>query len=69
MYQALDKFSQINREIILFKDIQGMNNEAVAEILSLPVGTVKSRSSRARVKLAKMLSGLTDFKTRSSETL
>lgn len=37
IYQALDEFSQANREIILFKDIQGMKNEEVAEILSLPL--------------------------------
>lgn len=60
IYQALDQFSELNREIILLKDIQGMKNEDVAEILSLPVGTIKSRSSRARLKLAQVISELSN---------
>ncbi len=60
IYQALDQFSELNREIILLKDIQGLRNEDVAEILSLPVGTIKSRSNRARLKLAQAISELSD---------
>jgi RNA polymerase sigma-70 factor (ECF subfamily) len=69
IYRALDGFSQINREILLLKDIQGMNNEDVAEILSLPVGTVKSRSSRARIRLAKILAGHPDAAPDESEAV
>ena len=60
IYQALDQFSELNREIVLLKDIQGLRNEDVAEILSLPVGTIKSRSSRARLKLAQVISELSE---------
>lgn len=60
LYQALHEFSATNRDILLLKDIQGLKLEQVAEILSLPVGTVKSRSSRARIELAKKLADLTD---------
>jgi RNA polymerase sigma-70 factor (ECF subfamily) len=60
IYQALDQFSELNREIILLKDIQGLKNEDVAQILSLPVGTIKSRSSRARLKLAQTISELSE---------
>jgi len=66
MYEALDSFSDTNRDILLLKDIQGLKIEEVAEILSLPAGTVKSRSNRARIKLAKMLPALSGDKTRQS---
>jgi len=57
VYQAMQHLSQINREIILLKDIQGLPLDEISDMLDLPVGTVKSRSSRARVELAKIISG------------
>jgi RNA polymerase sigma-70 factor (ECF subfamily) len=51
--QALQHLSNINKEIILLKDIQGLPLEEIATMLDLPLGTIKSRSSRARVELAK----------------
>lgn len=50
---ALQRLSEINREMILLKDIQGLALEDIAGLLNLPLGTVKSRSSRARIELAK----------------
>lgn len=58
IYLVLDQFSEESREIILLKDIQGLKNETVATMLDISIGTVKSRSSRARTKLAKALAGL-----------
>jgi len=52
LYRALDGMKETSREIILLKEIQGLKFEEIAEMLSLPVGTVKSRSNRARVELA-----------------
>lgn len=52
---ALQRISDINREIILLKDIQGLALEDIAGLLDLPLGTVKSRSSRARLELAKVV--------------
>jgi RNA polymerase sigma-70 factor, ECF subfamily len=57
VYRALQELSEINREIILLKDIQELPLDEIASMLELPVGTVKSRSSRARIELARVISG------------
>jgi RNA polymerase sigma-70 factor, ECF subfamily len=53
VHQAMQKLSEINREIIVLKEIQGLSFEEVASILKIPIGTVKSRSNRARIDLAR----------------
>ena len=50
--RALEGMSEINSEMILLKEIQGLKLEEIASMLGLPVGTVKSRSNRARLELA-----------------
>ncbi len=52
-YRALRKLTAISREIILLKEIQGLPIEEIASILRIPLGTVKSRSNRARLELAR----------------
>lgn len=52
LYRALGELSEKNREIILLKDTQELKLEEIAELLSLPLGTVKSRAHRARIELA-----------------
>jgi len=52
LYRALHAMSEKNREIILLKEIHGLKIEEISEMLDLPIGTVKSRSSRARIELA-----------------
>ena len=58
IYRALDLMSEINREMILLKDMQGLPLEDIAGLLDLPLGTVKSRSSRARIELARAVQTL-----------
>lgn len=53
--KALDMLSQLNREIIILKEIQGFSLEEISELLQVPLGTVKSRSHRARLDLAEKL--------------
>jgi RNA polymerase sigma-70 factor (ECF subfamily) len=40
---------------VILRDIQDKSYEEVAEILDLPLGTVKSRINRGRLQLAKIL--------------
>jgi RNA polymerase sigma-70 factor, ECF subfamily len=53
VHRALGGMSEQNREIILLKEIQGLQIKEIAEMLGLPIGTVKSRSNRARIELAR----------------
>ena len=46
-------------EMNLLKDIQGLPLEEISGMLDLPLGTVKSRSSRARIELAKAITEIT----------
>ena len=53
VHRAMDRMSEQSREIIQLKEIQGLKLDEIATMLGLPIGTVKSRSSRARVELAR----------------
>ena len=52
---AIGKLSHKLRSVLVLYDIEGMSQEEVAQILKIPVGTVKSRVSRARGELRKIL--------------
>ena len=58
LYRALDTLSDVNREIVLLKDIHQLKLEEIGSLLRLPLGTVKSRSNRARTELAKAVRSL-----------
>lgn len=58
LYRALDTLSDVNREIVLLKDIHEMKLEEIGSLLRLPIGTIKSRSTRARTELAKAVRAL-----------
>ena len=55
VYDALRRLNGPNREMILLKEIQGLQLKEIAEMLGLPIGTVKSRSNRARAELARQV--------------
>lgn len=55
--EAMDRLSADHREILVLVCVQGMQYQEVAEMLNIPVGTVRSRLSRARENLQVMLDG------------
>lgn len=55
LLKALDTLGATSRDAIVMKDLQGMSLEDMAEAHDVPIGTVKSRVSRARVELGRML--------------
>jgi len=58
LYRALGRLSPLNREMILLKDIQELKLVEIADLLDVPVGTVKTRSHRARLELAQAIRSL-----------
>ena len=53
--EAMGRLPEDQRQIISLVAIQGLSYQAVAEILSVPKGTVMSRLARARVALSDAL--------------
>jgi RNA polymerase sigma-70 factor (ECF subfamily) len=53
--KALSRLRGEEREIILLVGLEGMSYEAAAQILNVPVGTVRSRLSRGRDALRQLL--------------
>ncbi len=53
--RALARLSAASRELIVLKEIRELKLSEIAERLGLPVGTVKSRSHRARQELSEAL--------------
>ena len=58
IHTGLGKLTDLNREIIILKEIQGMSVQDIASLLGVPIGTVKSRSNRARIELAEAVLAL-----------
>ena len=55
--KAIDVLQPKYKEAIILRDIEGMSYRQIAEITDVPVGTVKSRVNRGRMKLQKKLRG------------
>lgn len=52
---ALGMLPEEQRLAIFLVDVEEMSQEGAAEMLNVPVGTIKSRTSRARLKLKTLL--------------
>jgi RNA polymerase sigma-70 factor (ECF subfamily) len=53
--QALAQLSPELREAVILRDLQDMDYREIAQVLRVPEGTVKSRISRGRGELARLL--------------
>lgn len=53
--RALEQMSPDQRTLLLLHDVDGWRQEDVAEVLGVPIGTVKSRLHRSRAALRKHL--------------
>jgi RNA polymerase sigma-70 factor (ECF subfamily) len=56
--KALMKLDDAQRAVIVLRDIEGMNYAQIAEVLDIELGTVRSRLSRARTHLRKIMERL-----------
>ncbi len=58
--KSLAKLSPKLRVVIILKEIEGLSYEEIAEVLDVSIGTVKSRISRAREELKKLMKKFTE---------
>lgn len=52
---ALDRLDPDHRAVLVLKDVEGHRYEEIAELLDIPLGTVRSRIHRARTQLRQYL--------------
>jgi RNA polymerase sigma-70 factor (ECF subfamily) len=55
VHQALQMLTEEHRSILVLREMQEMAYEDIAEVLSINIGTVRSRLSRARAQLKTIL--------------
>jgi len=53
--RAMMMMSTVHRMILILKDIEGRKYDEIAEIVGIPVGTVRSRLHRARLELREIM--------------
>ncbi|HDK35264.1 MAG TPA: sigma-70 family RNA polymerase sigma factor [Bacteroidetes bacterium] len=58
--QEIQNLSPKFREVIILRDIQELSYEEISKIIKIPIGTVKSRVNRARLRLQDRLKFLWD---------
>ena len=49
--EALNRLSSEHRIVLILKDMEDLKYEEIADILDVPIGTVRSRLHRARQEL------------------
>ena len=54
--QAVSKLERLDREILLLREFEQLNYSEIAEVLRIPINTVRSRLFRARMALHELLS-------------
>jgi RNA polymerase sigma-70 factor, ECF subfamily len=55
LQEALNRLSPEHRAVLVMKDIEGQKYEEMAEVLEVPIGTIRSRLHRARLELRGLL--------------
>ena len=53
--KEIEKLSPKFREVIILRDVQELSYEEISTIIKVPIGTVKSRVNRGRLKLQNRL--------------
>ena len=60
VHEALLRISEDLREAVILRDLEEFTYEEIADMLKLPLGTVKSRINRGRADLARILGRMKD---------
>lgn len=56
--KAIDSLPDEARSVLLLRDLEGLSYEEIAQVMDLPIGTVKSRLARARQQMVQKLKGV-----------
>ncbi len=60
IHRALDALAPDHRAVVVLKDFDGLRYDQIADVLGVPVGTVRSRLHRARHELRERLRPVLD---------
>lgn len=63
--KAIEELPPRFRQVIILRDIQELSYEEVGSIIKAPLGTVKSRLNRARLKLQEKLESIMDRESKT----
>ena len=55
LHRAIGELPEERRIVVVLRDVEGLAYEEIAEVLELPIGTVRSRLHRARLDLKEKL--------------
>jgi RNA polymerase sigma-70 factor (ECF subfamily) len=55
IHEALQRLSPEHRAVLVMKDMDDMKYEDIAEVLKVPIGTIRSRLHRARLEFKDLL--------------
>jgi len=55
VHRALQQLSSEHRAVLILKDMEGQKYEEMADVLGVPIGTIRSRLHRARAELRELL--------------
>jgi RNA polymerase sigma-70 factor, ECF subfamily len=53
--EAIAKLSGEHRTVLVLKDLDGLKYDEIADVMGVPIGTVRSRLHRARLELRQLL--------------
>ncbi len=59
--ESIDQLPPLLREAVVLRELQSLSYAEIAVVTEVPVGTVMSRLSRARARLAELLHDVVDF--------
>lgn len=66
LHRALSDLPDHHRQILVMRELSGLSYQEISEVLKLDLGTVKSRLTRARTALRKLLLADGNFFTHSA---
>lgn len=53
--EAMDELDEVQRAVVVLRDVEGLTYDEIASLTDLNIGTVKSRINRGRTKLKALL--------------